>query len=565
MPGAQDGDAAAAADGQQERSNDSTVLCRKLGNTGAPTYLETILTNDGERFVVVERVPRGAMSDDEAAESVREARIAATLEHPNVVRTRAVTVRSHEITVTSDYLAAERLSELWFPATGPAAALPIEIALRILVDAATGLGALHKLRSKSPERQKYVHGEVTAENVLVGVDGVSAILRAARVRLPHAPPATLVATLAPEVVAGQAIDHRADVYAIGALLWQALYGRPFTANDAVAVLRDGDTADPFSRNAPQWARPLGGVVARALDPAPDKRFPTASSMVTELRKIAGPKLASIEQVARFVEAAAGEKIAARLTHVQASAVMRKATSIPPPRPARETPARLPSSSQAVSGQAALLDHTFESPAPSAEDARTPAGNERLPPSAAPGSEAPRAIVDSPAEEPRFIDDAAAVNASSRAHAVPANAAPVVRQASEPLRNAEVAPALFAAQRSVSPLAQRGVRLGVAAIASVALVTGAFALRAIRNRHAIETPGAARPELAITAPPPSALPPPVAASALPLVDPAPSLAEPSTTARKVNAVPAAPAPPTMKPPAPKTSLPRKAPPSKTRRK
>jgi len=337
---ANESDAAGAGAARESRPTDEpTVLVRKLNSAGVPAYLERVLTHDGEqRFVVVERQPRGAMTSEEASECVRQARVAALLEHPNVVFTRAITVRADNISVTTDYVAGERLSELWSPARGSTATLPLAIALRILIDVATGLGALHKLRSaEGTERVKFVHGEVTDENVLVGLDGVSSVLRASRVRGRNAP--TKTGSLAPELLSGSAVDQRADIYSLGALLWRALIGKPFAPEDDVASTLVSAIG---TKHAP-WALPLADVAARALAAIPDQRFPTASSMVTELRRIAGSKLATEVDVAQFVEAAAGEKIAARLADVQASAVIRKATSIPalPPVPAKTLPPPLP--------------------------------------------------------------------------------------------------------------------------------------------------------------------------------------------------------------------------------
>jgi len=546
LPGPHEPHAAGAAASRESRSNDEpAVLVRKLGSARVPTYLERVLTEDGEhRFVVVERVSRGPMTEEEACESVRDARMAAALEHPNVVRTRAIGMRLHEISVTSDYVAGERLSELWSGAPGSVATLPLEIALRILVDVSTGLGALHKLRStEGHERLKFVHGEVTDENVLVGLDGVSSILRASRVRSRNVPTKTGIGALAPEILSGMTADPRADIYGIGALLWQALSGKPLFPDDDVAAIlasaQPGTVAGAVVKRNAAWALPLASVAARALAPAPDQRFPTASSMVTELRKIAGPKLATAADVAKFVEAVAGEKIAARLADAQASAVIRKATSIPAPRPSLvEAPVVERSSGpsklvareeklvareeklvareeklvarEEVSDEARLLTRAVATPIEAPTVAPTPVvlPTQSMPllPAVSPKTETARAeaIPEAPSEpETPPAPVAEPVKATSRGAAA-ALSTPLV---------AKAVPAVPALKATPSPLLQRPVRSAIGVWLAIALLTGLLALLALHSRQVIVTPDATRLDAStMPAPASSAVPDEVADSA-----------------------------------------------------
>jgi hypothetical protein len=538
-----------------------------------------VLTQDGEqRFVVVERAPRGGLTDEEASESVREARMVATLEHPNVVRIRSISVRNDEIDIANDYVAGERLSELWSHPAGSAKALPIEIALRILVDLATGLGTLHKQRNdEGHERVKFVHGEVTDENVLVGLDGVSLVLRAARVRRPNvAPLAKNARAMAPEVREGAAIDQRADVYSLGALLWQALSGRPFLPSDDVdamlASAKGGTLARAaVSRGAP-WALPLADVVARALAPLPEKRFPTASSMVTEVRKIAGAKLATEVEVARFVQAAAGEKIAARLADVQASAVIRKATSIPaprsipalplttgekkaatreprttsiPPLPVVTTPVEPPTLA-ATPVEPSIPSIPVEPPVKATAEgtaASAPAVKATVE-GTAPSALAPNASVPPPIPS----------KVPSPPEAPPAAATPIQlppkRAAVEGRALKKTAAAVPAQVPIPSPLARPALRWAMGASIALILLTAGFALRALRNRQPIVTPGAT-PLLTPTVSAPIAPdPPPETAKAAPAPRAVPR-AEPTSAPAATSSAKAAVAKPTA---------PRKTPPA-----
>jgi hypothetical protein len=279
-------------------STRSRGVVRRLSPRDVPTYLEQVPATSGTpHLIVVERFSRSAaVTDRQAAEYVAAARAACVLEHPYVVRARAIVVRHDEIRIACDFVDGERLSQLGHPSAGGPSMLRLEIAVRVLLDALIGLSALHELHVENGQRVKLVHGEVTADNILVGADGISRLLRACRVRRSGGAPTACIATIAPEASSGEP-DPRADVFSIGVLLWQMLSG----------------TSVP---NHAPWAAPLADVAACAMAAASGERFSTATAMATEVRRIAGRKLATAVQVMDFVQAVAGAKIAARRSQVQ---------------------------------------------------------------------------------------------------------------------------------------------------------------------------------------------------------------------------------------------------------
>jgi hypothetical protein len=318
------------ADMVREIPLEPTDVVRPLRGADVPTYVERVRMDEGACLVVVERIARVGLTDQQAAECVREAETAATLEHENLVRTRGILVRRDEISIASDYLDGERLSELWHPATDVQATFPLGVLVRILLDVLTGLGALHKLRDKDEQhRLRIIHGQVTPANVFVGLDGVSRLLRVCRVKLAGVPPTKRFDTLAPEILSGAAADQRADVFSVGAMLHGALTGRlPMegATKNRSTHLRTPAAVSALVGSEAAWARPLFDIAARARAEAPDKRFPTAAAMATEMRKVAGSHLATTEQVAEFVRSRAGEKIAARRVPDTASRTMPNARS-----------------------------------------------------------------------------------------------------------------------------------------------------------------------------------------------------------------------------------------------
>jgi hypothetical protein len=248
--------------------------------------------------------------------------------------------------------------------------------------------------------------------------------------------------------------------------------------------------------------PLADVAGRALAPVPDKRFPTASSMVTELRKIAGPKLATAVEVAEFVEAAAGEKIASRLADVQASAVIRRATSLPAPRSVPEPvtamvePESVPSESRTQDEETGVVMAPIEASGIAPKEiplsASISPATVVAPPQAFPEPPTEPQKPTAPAAEPTSLSNPrplpyAKVNPTPE----PGKSRPIAaaRPVAEARPVAKAPPAVRAPAATPSPLALPRIRVAIAAWLAIALVTGWFVLRAIRNRQEIVTSGA----------------------------------------------------------------------------
>lgn len=289
-------------------------LVRPLGARVATTWAALDGASGQPRLVVLERVTRGTEhGDQEIADWVRDARRIATLEHPNVGRVRDVAIAGDEVSVVSDYIDGVRWSEL--VASEPR--LPLEAALRILVDVLTGLSAIHNLRDAKREPLKLVHGELTPECVVVGVDGAARIVYAARLRSAAARTGHAVSGyLAPEILlADESADARADVFSVGVLLWELLSGRtlfPDAQPSAIVThLLSGRVPLATIPQGHAWAAPLAGLAARALSADPAKRFGSAAGMAAEIRRIAGPRLAPPTRIAAHVRGAFGDRIRSR--------------------------------------------------------------------------------------------------------------------------------------------------------------------------------------------------------------------------------------------------------------
>ncbi len=268
---------------------------------------------------MVERAQRRRFDDAEIATWIHDARRLAELDHPNVTRVRDVILRADEVEIVSDFVDGVRWTE-FAPRTdaeSSGASPPLETALRVFVDALSGLSALHNLRDAKRQPLKLVHGGLTPDCLIVGTDGITRVIGAARLRSASARlPGSGSAYLAPEVLLeDDTADARADVYSIGVMLWEALSGRAFLPHlqpsAIVTHLLSGRLPAVTTPSASPWAAALAAVVTRALSADPAKRFASASTLAAEIRRVAGPRLPTAVRVGSLVHEAFGETIRAR--------------------------------------------------------------------------------------------------------------------------------------------------------------------------------------------------------------------------------------------------------------
>jgi serine/threonine-protein kinase len=293
---------------------------RPLGSRRVPAWAAIETLGDGKtRLVVVERITRGeGIDDQEIAECVREARALLPLEHPNLGRVRDVIIRGNEVLVVSDFVDGAQWSELGAREPRPG----LEITLRVLVDVLSGLSAIHNLRDARREPLHLVHGQLTPDCVIVGVEGTARVVRPIHLRSDGGQSGKSgSAYLAPELLLGdESADVRADVYGVGVMLWEALTGKRLfenlPASAIITNLLSGRVPKPEVPEAAPWAAPLVEVVTRALSADPAKRYPTATALAAEIRRIAGARLAPAVRVAGLVRGAYGDRIRARRGEIE---------------------------------------------------------------------------------------------------------------------------------------------------------------------------------------------------------------------------------------------------------
>lgn len=291
-----------------------TTLLRELGRRDVPTYAAK---DAAGQLVVVERYTRVEGEDDDALAPAAHAAEALTeLVHPSLAHVREVVTTGGDVLVVSDFVDGEVYDTL-APAGEAFARVPVAAKLRIVADVLDGLGALHAFaRERAADEVSPVHGAVSPDVVVVGLDGRARLVRTCTLFPEQVNPASpVLGYMAPELVDGTApFDPRVDVYGVGVMLWEAITGKRLVVQSNVSslLLKELDRGPPKGLSAGElvWGKALVAVVRRALAPR-EERFADAGAMGDELRAAAAEAFAAREDVAQVVEVHAGAAIRAR--------------------------------------------------------------------------------------------------------------------------------------------------------------------------------------------------------------------------------------------------------------
>jgi eukaryotic-like serine/threonine-protein kinase len=283
-----------------------------------------------QRFVAIKRLhPHLAREPEFVDMFLDEARLAARIHHPNVVPILEIGESDEGYYLVMEYIEGDTAARFLARSAHDGGRLPPPVAMRIVVDALTGLHAAHELRDDERKPLDLVHRDVSPQNILVGVDGVARItdfgVARAATRLSTTKSGQLkgkLAYMAPEQARGIEIDRRADIFAMGAVMWELLAGKRLfkgegeaeTLNrvlfEPIPLLRDSDPSTPPSIEA---------ICMRALQRERAYRFENAAEMADALERTARSLhcLASAREVATYVDSVIGQEISQQRDAVRA--------------------------------------------------------------------------------------------------------------------------------------------------------------------------------------------------------------------------------------------------------
>jgi serine/threonine-protein kinase len=271
------------------------------------------------RTVAIKRLHDSFARDPEFVEMfLDEARIAARIQHPNVVPILDVVATQGELFLVLEYVHGPALTRLLRRTAK--AGMQVEPRMAIAIGAAilSGLHAAHEARRESGEPLEIVHRDVNPQNVIVGIDGITRVLDFGIAKASYRYHSTgqgivkgKLRYMAPEQISGKAVDRRTDIFAASAVIWEVLTGVPFIRGEEPAAIlyeiinKARPAPSTLAKGVPAA---LDRVILRGLAPDPNDRYQTAAEMAADLERSLAP--ATPREIGEWVTDVCSEWLAA---------------------------------------------------------------------------------------------------------------------------------------------------------------------------------------------------------------------------------------------------------------
>jgi len=275
----------------------SYTLFDHIGRGGmADIYRARTTTSLGaEREVVIKEVLPELCDIPRFAELLAaEAKLASGLTHANVVTIEHLGRDDGKLYIAMEYIEGLDLRQLLRRCARQNVPLPVDFALRIVMEVLKGLSYAHRFRFA--DTVGIVHRDVSPSNVLLSFEGELklcdfGIARAndAAVGVSDDAIEGKAGYMSPEQAMGERVDARSDIYAVGILLWELCAGRRlYKAAPGESLLDVAARADvpPLAARGLPSETVLFTLVRKALSRSPERRFRTADEMLRELEDYA---------------------------------------------------------------------------------------------------------------------------------------------------------------------------------------------------------------------------------------------------------------------------------------
>jgi serine/threonine protein kinase len=249
-----------------------------------------------QKLLVLKVLNRDLGEDPEFVKMfMNEARLAARLNHPNIVQTIEVGQAGAQHYLAMEYMEGQPLNRILY-SDEARAQLSLSMRLHILVQALGGLHYAHERKGYDGSPLDIVHRDISPSNLFVTYDGQVKLMDFGIAKARDSGAETRVgifkgkpAYMAPEQVRGQGADRRADIYSVGVVLWELMTGRRLWhglgQTEILKRVVGGEVPAPRSVD-PRLPADLEAICIKALAPHREDRYATAADLLNALERFA---------------------------------------------------------------------------------------------------------------------------------------------------------------------------------------------------------------------------------------------------------------------------------------
>lgn len=266
-------------------------LIKRLATGGmAQIYLARKQGPEGfSKFNVVKRIlPHLSENEEFVKMFLDEARIAARLDHPNIVQIFDFGAADDTYFIAMEYIQGEDVRRVWKATEAAGTSIPVPLVCRIISDASAGLDFAHAYTDPSGLALNIVHRDVSPQNILVTFEGGVKVVDFGIAKAADQATVTRSGVLkgkysymSPEQAAGKRVDRRTDIFALGVVMYELLTGdRLFKRTNDILTLNAVSECDvkPPSWLVPSLPKDLDAIVMKALAKDPEHRFQEAGQL-----------------------------------------------------------------------------------------------------------------------------------------------------------------------------------------------------------------------------------------------------------------------------------------------
>jgi serine/threonine-protein kinase len=345
-----------------ERRVGKYYILAELGRGGTATVYLSVARGAGgvSKLVVLKALlPEFAEESSAISNFLDEARLAAQLNHPNVVQTYEVGTEAGDSVIVMEYLEGQSLSRITRYSEATGQRFPDGMHFKVLIELLAGLHYAHELKAYDGTPLDLVHRDISPQNVFVTYDGQVKVLDfgIAKVKTSSTHTATgvlkgKISYMAAEQMSGGGVDRRADIFSVGCMLWAAAAGRKlwkdYSYVQIVRLVLAGEIPSPRRVN-PYCPEELERIVMKALAPNPDDRYQTAFELQMALEAFTEKVGLVVKQreIGAFVSQLFAETRAQLQSNIERELATLLATEAIAPESQSFNPEGIPSSSSQV--------------------------------------------------------------------------------------------------------------------------------------------------------------------------------------------------------------------------
>lgn len=275
---------------------DQYQLMERIATGGMAEVFKAKMSGvDGfQKIVAIKKIlPHMAASDDFITMFADEAKLAAQLNHPNIIHIYDLgKADNNSYYIAMEYVEGRDLRSILKSAGDHALPLPAELALFIAAKIASALDYAHRRKDANGRDLAIVHRDVSPQNVLISDEGDIKLCDFGIAKAASKSSQTQAGALkgklqymSPEQASGLPLDKRSDIFSLGAVLYEMLVGEKLFAGDTdLSILdqvRTAHVAAPSEKN-PDVPKKVDQIVLKALARDPEVRYQNASDMLRDL-------------------------------------------------------------------------------------------------------------------------------------------------------------------------------------------------------------------------------------------------------------------------------------------